>query len=52
MFGFVMASSEELSKEEKQRYSAVYCGICRQIRERHSSFARLGLSFEDRKSVV
>lgn len=46
MFGFVMASSEELSKEEKQRYSAVYCGICRQIRERHSSFARLGLSFD------
>ncbi len=46
MFGFVMASSEELNKEEKQRYAEVYCGICRQIRLRHASLSRLGLSFD------
>jgi hypothetical protein len=46
MFGFVMASSEELSKEEKQRYGEVYCGICRQIGKRHGSLSRLGLSFD------
>lgn len=46
MFGFVMASAEELNKEEKQRYNQVYCGICRQISKRHSSLARLGLSFD------
>ena len=46
MFGFVTASIGELTKEQKQRYNAVYCGICRQIRLRSSSFARLGLSYD------
>ncbi len=46
MFGFVMASTGEMSKEQKTRYSAVYCGICRQIRERSSQMARLGLSYD------
>ena len=27
MFGFVTASLEELSEEQKNRYQAVYCGI-------------------------
>lgn len=46
MFGFVMADSKELSEQEKQRYSAVYCGICRQIRKRTSQVARLALSYD------
>ena len=46
MFGFVMANVEELSPEEKQRYGAVYCGICRQIRKRSSQAARLTLSYD------
>ena len=46
MFGFVTASLKDLSKEEQKRYNAVYCGICRQIRVRGSSFARLGLSYD------
>ena len=46
MFGFVTANLSELSPEEKKRYNAVYCGICRQIRLRCSSFARLGLSYD------
>ncbi len=46
MFGFVAASPDELSKEQKARYSAVYCGICRRIREDCSSPARLGLSYD------
>lgn len=46
MFGFVMASMQELTKEEKLRYSSVYCGICRQIRLRHSTLARLGLRYD------
>ena len=46
MFGFVAANVAELSKEEKNRYNAVYCGICRRIREQASSAARLGLSFD------
>jgi len=46
MFGFVMASTEELSAQAKARYTGVYCGICRQIRERSSNLARLGLSYD------
>ena len=46
MFGFVMANVKELSKEAQQRYNAVYCGICRQIRSRSSNLSRLGLSYD------
>jgi len=46
MFGYVMANVSELSRETKARYGAVYCGICRQIRERASNLARLGLSYD------
>ena len=46
MFGFVTANSKELSKQEKERYNAVYCGICRGIRQECSAAARLGLSYD------
>ena len=46
MFGLVGANIKELNKEEKSRYNAVYCGICRGIRAECSQLARLGLSFD------
>lgn len=46
MFGLVTASLSELTKEEKKRYGSVYCGICRQIRQRSSQLSRLGLSYD------
>lgn len=46
MFGYVMANVPELPKELQTRYQAVYCGICRQIRQRASNSARLGLSYD------
>lgn len=46
MFGFVTANGSELTKEQKKRYSGVYCGICRQIRSRCCQTARLGLSYD------
>jgi hypothetical protein len=46
MFGYVTASVKELTKEQYHRYSSVYCGICRQIRERASNLSRLGLSYD------
>ncbi len=46
MFGYVSASYQELTKEQQARYNAVYCGICRQIRERSGQVARLGLSYD------
>ena len=46
MFGFVTASYSELTKAEKDRYGAVYCGICRAIRNQSGQIARLGLSYD------
>ena len=46
MFGFVAANMKELSRAEKDRYNAVYCGICRGIREECSALARWGLSYD------
>ena len=46
MFGYVAANLQKLTKEQKRRYNAVYCGICRQIRERSSQLSRLGLSYD------
>lgn len=46
MFGYVMANLPELNKKQRERYSAVYCGICRQIRRSACNTARLGLSYD------
>ena len=46
MFGFVTANVKELTLEQKSRYNAVYCGICRQIRDRSGQLSRLGLSYD------
>jgi hypothetical protein len=46
LFGYVTANARELSKEQQLRYNAVYCGICRQIRQRANQLSRLGLSYD------
>ncbi len=46
MFGYVMASLSELTKQQKNRYSSVYCGVCRSIRRTACNTARLGLSYD------
>lgn len=46
MFGYVTANWKELDQSQQQRYGAVYCGICRQIRDRSGQLARLGLSYD------
>lgn len=46
MFGYVTANLKELSKEQRQRYGAAYCGICRSIRDQSGHLARLGLSYD------
>ena len=46
MFGYVTASFQELTKEQQERYNAVYCGICRRIRVQSGNAARLGLSYD------
>ncbi len=46
MFGYVTANWNELDKEQQGRYTGVYCGICRCLRERYGNTARLGLSYD------
>lgn len=46
MFGFVTANLRELTKEQRMRYNAVYCGICRGIRNSSGQLCRLGLSYD------
>ena len=46
MFGYLCASHKELSDAQKQRYCAVYCGICRRIRAQSRQLARLTLQYD------
>lgn len=46
MFGLVNANWKELSKEQQARYTAVYCGICRDIRLHSSGLARITLRYD------
>lgn len=46
MFGFVMANGKRLTKDQQKRYSAVYCGICRQLRLGYGQMSRLLLSYD------
>ena len=45
-FGYITANLPELSQQEKDRYSEVYCGICRAIGRDSSQPARLGLRYD------
>jgi len=46
MFGYVTANVRELDKAQQKRYNAVYCGICRQIRDRTNQVSRLSLRYD------
>ena len=46
MFGYVNANWKELTDGQKDRFGAVYCGICRRIRIQASNLSRLGLSYD------
>ncbi len=46
MFGYVLANYQELSKDQRSRYGAAYCGICRRIQAQSGLAARLGLSYD------
>lgn len=46
MFGFVVADAGALSEEEKERYRAVYCGLCLALRDRHGQLSRACLTYD------
>ncbi len=46
LFGYVNANWKELTQVQQERYSAIYCGICRSIQGRVSGVARMTLSYD------
>lgn len=46
MFGYITASVDKLTEEEKKRYGAVYCGLCRTLKEIHGQKSRLTLNYD------
>lgn len=46
MFGYIQANTTDLTEEEKERYHAAYCGLCRTLGERHGISSRLSLTYD------
>ena len=46
MFGYVRPYIGDLSEDEKKRYRAVYCGLCRSLNTRHGAISRLSVNFD------
>lgn len=46
MFGFVVADAGALSESEKDRYRAVYCGLCLALRDRYGQLSRACLTYD------
>ena len=46
MFGYVRPSPQRLGDEDMQRFSAVYCGLCRTLGERYGLSARFILNYD------
>lgn len=46
MFGYVRPSPAKLSEEDKARFGAAYCGLCRALGERYGQAARMILNYD------
>lgn len=46
MFGYIKAHLDNLSDEEKGRYRAVYCGLCKTIKKKYGLAGRISLSYD------
>ncbi|MEG0035934.1 MAG: DUF5685 family protein [Oscillospiraceae bacterium] len=46
MFGYIVANNEILSEDEKKRYKACYCGLCRALKQRHGQSGRVTLTYD------
>lgn len=46
MFGTLVVDSDTLAPEEKKRYQALYCGLCRQLGEEYGKAGRSTLTFD------
>lgn len=46
MFGIAVARLDQVSAEEKARYQAFYCGLCRALKDRYGQISRATLSYD------
>lgn len=46
MFGYLVASAQQMTEEQQLRYRRCYCGLCRRIGERCGQPARLTLAYD------
>lgn len=46
MVGYLIASASSLTEEERIRYKATYCGLCRTLKNRHGQISRLTLNYD------
>ncbi|MBQ2959772.1 MAG: hypothetical protein IJE09_00930 [Oscillospiraceae bacterium] len=46
MFGYLVAASEILDEEQKERYRECYCGLCRSLQHEYGEAARLSLNYD------
>ncbi|MCH5199124.1 MAG: hypothetical protein J1E34_09505 [Oscillospiraceae bacterium] len=46
MFGYAVANPDKLDDESKERYRAMYCGICRALGENRKRLNRLTLTYD------
>ncbi len=46
MFGYVRPSTQRLNEEEKERFTAAYCGLCHTLQRRYGLAARMILNYD------
>ena len=46
MFGYVVADPAQLDEDQRRRYRAAYCGLCRALGDRCSQASRLSLTYD------
>ena len=46
MFGYLQADRTRLDEAQAARYRAVYCGLCRSLRQTYGAAARLALTYD------
>lgn len=46
MFGYVICSKQDLTKEEQMRYQSAYCGLCMTLKRKYGQAARFCLNYD------
>lgn len=46
MYGYIVCRRADLTQEELERYQSVYCGLCRNLKNRYGQMERLSLNYD------